>query len=156
MTSFVKPTRETLSAFLKMELTPAQTEARLVAPNAGTLAEAAYEPASEVWGMWEGCTPVGLVAFLDLAHPEIELDEGEDPNSLFLWRLFVDQRYQRSGHGRQALEFLLKRAKEMSRPKVYTSCVPHKEGALGFYENFGFKPNGRTYGDEIELGLDVT
>jgi len=42
VTEFHKPTNDTLLPILKMELTPAQTDAKLVAPNAITLAQAAY------------------------------------------------------------------------------------------------------------------
>jgi len=94
------------------------------------------------------------VAFLDFSHPEIDLEEGENPDALFLWRLFIDQRFQKSGHGRQTIAFLLKRAKELGRSKVHTSCVVHAEGAQGFYEQFGFKPSGRTQDDEIEMVLE--
>lgn len=156
MTEFRAPTRATLDPFLYMELTPEQTAARLVAPNAVTLAEAAYEPSSEVWGIWDSDTAVGLVAYLDLAHPEIELAEGDDPNAFFLWRLFIDQRYQRAGHGRLALEHMVERAKALGRPKVYTTFVPHEEGAGGFYDGFGFKPTGRMFDDEHELVLSLT
>jgi len=42
----------------------------------------------------------------------------------------------------------------LSISKVHTSCVVHAEGAQGFYEQFGFKPSGRTQDDEIEMVLE--
>ena len=157
MISFQKPTRETLLPFLKMELTPEQTEARLVAPNAVTLAQAAYEPASEVYEIWDDEIPVGLIALWDPAHPDADVEDGDDPESLFLWRLFIDKAHQRQGYGTKALDFCLKRATEMDRPKLYTSAVEHPLSAQPVYEKFGFQATGRIIDDcEIELVIEVT
>ena len=157
MTEFHKPTNDTLLPILKMELTPAQTDAKLVAPNAVTLAQAAYYPPSEVWGIWEGETPVGLVALVDGSHPEADLEEGDDPNALLLWRLFIDKTHQGKGHGTKALEFVTDLARKKGLPKVYTSAVQHEFSARPLYERFGFKPTGRVIdGDEDELVYSVT
>ncbi len=158
MSDFRKPTRDTLLPFLRLELTPEQTAARLVAPTAVTLAQDAYDPSSEVWFIYDKETPVGLVALWDPAHPEADLEDGDDPKCLFLWRLFIDHRHQKAGHGSAALNFLLKRARELGRSKVKTSYVPHEtQSAAAFYEAFGFSPTGRLIDeDEIEMVLEVT
>jgi len=157
MISFQKPTRDTLLPFLMMELTPEQTEARLVAPNAATVAQAAYYSPAEVWGIWERETPVGLLALVDGTHPEADLEEGDDPNALLLWRLFIDKEHQRKGYGTKALEFVAELARKKGLPRVYTSAVQHEISARPLYEKFGFKPTGRIIdGDEDELVYEIT
>jgi hypothetical protein len=72
-----------VNSFFKLKVAPDQD--KLVAPNEITLAQAAYDPASEVWGIFEGDTPVGLFAIINMAeYPHRE--PGDDPQSLYLWR----------------------------------------------------------------------
>ena len=59
-------TRETLSPILKLKVRPGQEH--LVAPNAVTVAQCAYEqPGGYVWGLWDGEQPVGLIAMIGWA-----------------------------------------------------------------------------------------
>jgi diamine N-acetyltransferase len=69
----------------------------LVAENAKTLAQAAYETGSSVWGLWVSEEPVGLMAMID---PRVYpwLDEGDDPSAAYLWRLMIDARHQGRGY----------------------------------------------------------
>ena len=140
-----------------MTLTPEQTKAELVASNAVTLAQAAYYPAAEVWGIWNEDIPIGLVALVDGSHPEADLEEEGDPNALLLWRLFIDKDHQRQGHGTAALTFVTGLARERGLAKIYTSAVQHDISARPMYEAFGFTPTGRVIdGDEDELVFEVT
>jgi len=43
----------------------------------------------------------------------------------------------------------------MGIPGLYISCGQGEGSPEGFYRHLGFTPTGDTYGDEIELGLDV-
>ncbi len=156
MIRFAKPTMATLRPFMMMKLTPEQTDADLVAPNAATLAQDAYDPASETWFIYDDDTPVGLVAVIDTAHAGFEAEDGDDTNALYLWRLFISAENQKRGFGAQTLKFLVSHAKQLGRPKLYTSYVPHPLCAGPFYEAFGFTPTGRIVDDEVELVIDVT
>ncbi len=156
MIAFRAPTRETLLPFLKMELTEAQWDARLVAPNAVTLAQAAYNPASEVWGIYDGDTPVGLMALIDFAHPEADLQEGDPPDALYLWRLLIDETHQRKGYGRAALDHAVKRARALQRSSVTLGAVPGDQSAIPFYESYGFVQTGRVVDGEREMAFRLT
>lgn len=120
-----------------------------VAPNAVTIAQAAYEPGARVFGLWEDETAVGLMAVIDPA--EADMDTGDDPDALFLWRLMIDGAHQGRGLGREALGLAEARARARRRPRVATSAVERDDGAAPFYERHGYARTGRMLGDEIEL-----
>ncbi len=155
MTRFERPTRGALMPFLKMEVTPAQAAARLVAPNAVTLAQASFDPASQVWFIYDDDTPAGMVAMTDLAHPEAALDEGDDTEGFFLWRLFIDQHHQGNGHGKAAVAFAIEQARALGRPKLYLTHGIAEVGPARFYEALGFVPTGRFVDDEREMVLGL-
>ena len=120
-----------------------------VAPNAVTIAQAAYEPGAHVWGLWDGDAPVGLMALIDQA--EADLDDGDDPRCAFLWRLMVDAAHQGRGHGAAALRIAEARSRAWGKPRLVTSAVDLPEGAAAFYERHGFRRTGRVLDDEVEL-----
>jgi len=151
MTEFAPITRQTLGGFLKMRLKDGQDE--FVAPNAVTIAESIYEKGSEVYGIFEGQTPVGLAALIDLAHPEAFLHEGEDPNGVYLWRLSIDGAHQGQGHGRAALDFAVSRAGDLGRAYVSLTANPQEGTPIPFYEKYGFSKTGRVIDGEVELAL---
>ncbi len=91
--------REDVNPLIRLDVHEAQRG--LVAPNAVTLAQAAYEPGAHVWGLWDGAVPVGLIAMVD--PREGLLDEGDDPEGAFLWRLMIGAAHQGRGNGRAAL-----------------------------------------------------
>ena len=155
MTRFERPRRETLPPFLDMELTPAQTKARLVAPPSKILAEAAYDPSAEVWFIFDGDLQIGILGLIDLSHEEAELAPGDDPNSLLLWRLLIDAKHQRQGHGTASVEFTIERARALGRPKILLETVNGPQSPLPFYDRFGFKPTGRRFDDALELALQL-
>ena len=134
-----------------MNLEVAEAQRGLVAPNAVTLAQSIYEPASEVLGLFDGEKPVGLMAFIDTAHPEAELDEGDPTDALYLWRLMVAEGVQGKGHGRAALDHLETLARARERRQLLTSAVPADGTAIPFYERLGFTRTGRMPDNEVEL-----
>ena len=124
-----------------------------VAPNARTIAQAAYEPGAHVWGLWEEDTPVGLLALIDQA--EADLDDGDEPRCAFLWRLMVDGAHQGRGFGAAALRIAAARARAWGKPRLVTSAVDVPGGAAAFYERHGFGRTGRVIDDEVELVRDL-
>ena len=77
-------------AVLRLRTTKAQEQ--FVATNAASLAEAAYNRRAWPRAIYADETPVGFVMLYD----------DPDKAEYFLWRLMVDQRYQRLGFGRRA------------------------------------------------------
>ncbi|MCG7522625.1 GNAT family N-acetyltransferase [Ruegeria sp. Ofav3-42] len=69
------------------------------------MAQSIFEPESEIYGVWEQTAPVGLLAIVDMSHPDADLDECDDPDGIYIWRLMVDQAHQGRGYGRAALDF---------------------------------------------------
>jgi diamine N-acetyltransferase len=126
----------------------------LVAGNAKTLAQAAYETGSHVWGLWAGDEPVGLMAMIDpRGYPW--LDEGDDPGAAYLWRLMIDARHQGKGYGRQAIKEAVAVARGWGLPRLALSVVDRPGSALSFYERLGFRRTGATIEDEAVLAVEV-
>ena len=124
-----------------------------VAPNAITIAQAAYEPGAHVWGLWVDETPVGLMGIIDQAQADLE--DGDEPRCAFLWRLMIDGAHQGQGHGAAALRIAEARARSWTKPYLVTSAVDMPDGAAPFYERHGFRRTGRMLDDEIELIRDL-
>jgi len=66
-----------------------------------------------------------MVSVADFAHPDADLDEGDDPTGFYLWRLFIAKDHQRQGYGTAALNFVVDQAKQLGRNTLYTSAVQH-------------------------------
>ena len=124
-----------------------------VAPNAVTIAQAAYEPGARVWGLWVDEAPVGLLAMTDQA--EGDMDDGDAPDCAFLWRLMIDGAHQGRGLGAAALRIADARARAWGKGHVVTSCVDLPGGAAPFYERHGYRRTGRTLDGEVELVRDL-
>ena len=120
-----------------------------VAPNAVTLAQAAYEPGAHVWGLWDDGTAVGMMALVDQA--EGDLEEGDDPECAFLWRLMIDAGHQGRGLGAAALRLAQARALSWGKPRLVTSAREVEGGAVPFYERHGYRRTGRLPDGEVEL-----
>ncbi len=144
--------RKTVRALIALDVGPAQRD--LVSPNATTLAEAAHEPGSRVWGLWNGDVPVGLMAMIHPGETPF-LDEGDDPEAAYLWRLMVDAKHQGKGHGRAALDAAVEQARAWGLPRLVATVADEAHSNIGFYERFGFRRTGRVVGDEVEIVLDL-
>ena len=143
--------RSQLRALFALKVKPEQEDQ--VAPNAVTIAQAAYEPGGFVWGLWEGDKPVGLLAMID---PAENPDGGEEAaDAAYVWRLMVAADFQGKGFGKNALAEALEVAGEWERPRVLLSAVEKDGGALGFYERFGFERTGVISHGEVEMSVPV-
>lgn len=142
-------TRDTLRPLAALSVHDEQSA--FVASNLMTMAQSRFEPGSEIYGIWEDETPVGLLAVVDMFHPDADLDEGDDPDGIYIWRLMVDQAHQGKGHGRSALEFAKALAQKKDRANLVISVVDEPGGALPLYKRFGFDPTGRIVDGEVEM-----
>ncbi len=140
--------RDDLGKLFDLKVAPEQSN--FVAPNAITLAQAAYEPGSEVYCIWDGDAIVGLMAVIDCRIND-DLDDGDDPNSAYLWRLMVTEGHQAKGYGRAAMVYFRSWAEEKGLPLIVTSAVPENDVAIRLYKSFGMEPTGRVVDGEIEL-----
>lgn len=136
-------TKETLRSILRLEVTEYQK--RFVASNAVSVAQAHYEP-DHAWfrAIYADETPVGFVMIHD------------DPANAtyYLWRFMIDQRYQKLGFGRRAIQAIL--AHVRTRPgsqELFLGCVLGEGSPCAFYEKMGFVPTGEI--DEGEVVMKI-
>lgn len=145
-------TRDNVNAFFKLKVAPEQEH--LVAPNEITLAQAPYEPAGEVWGIFEGEEPVGLFAIIDMArypHPE----PGDDRQSAYLWRLMIGAEHQGKGYGRFAIEECKSIARGWGLSRLTSSVVQAENSGMAFYEKLGFRQTGAVMDRELVITMTI-
>jgi diamine N-acetyltransferase len=135
-------TNETVRAICGLEVADEQRE--FVAPNALSIAEAHFVPTHWMQAIYADEEPAGFV----LTH--------EDPaeGTYYLWRFMVDQRYQRRGVGRRAMELLLERWRGLGAAAATLSVVPANSGAITFYESLGFRLTGEEHSGEVVMQFE--
>jgi diamine N-acetyltransferase len=149
--------RDHVLPLIGLKVRPDQED--LVSSNAKTLAEAAYETGSYVWGLWDEKTLVGLMAMIHPGEYAWDLNSspepGEDRTAAYLWRLMIGAAFQGKGHGRTALNeaVIQARAWGCSRLTAHVSTAGHSN--LPFYERFGFRNTGRIEDGEAVIALDL-
>jgi diamine N-acetyltransferase len=137
-------TNDTVRAVCELPLAPGQE--RFVAPNAVSIAEAAYEPTAWLRAIHAGEQPVGLLL--------LSLDEAK--SEYFLWRLMVSAAHQGTGIGREALGQAIEHVRGLPGAReLLTSCVPGPEEPRGFYLELGFEDTGRELDGERLLRLPL-
>ena len=125
----------------------------LIARNDDWLLEAGFVPSGETWGLSFAGEAVGLYSLLDPATMDGE-DDHFQPGCLYLWRLMIDRRYQRRGHGAAAIALILADARSRGFAGLSLTTMDRQTGnALGLYQRLHFVPTGRRLDGEIELVL---
>ena len=133
-----------------LRTSPAQE--RFVSTVADSLLEAieASECRAISWGVYDGETPVGFVMIAG------EVDSS-DCIPHFLWKLLIDERYQRRGYGTATLDLIVEYFRE--RPgvtEIRTSAGQGEGSPIPFYERYGFVSTGEiVFDDEVLLRLDL-
>lgn len=145
-------TRDTLRTLWELEVSPDQ--AAFVSPNLVTLAQGPYEGGAYPMGIWDGDTAVGFLSVIDMRETRY-LEDGEDPNSAYLWRFMVARDQQRRGYGRAALDALCDWVRDRELPCMYTSAVERNAVAIALYESVGYVRTGRVVNGEVELRRDL-
>lgn len=110
------------------------------------------------FAIYDGETPVG---FLMIGY---DVDDSWDDapriarGNYLLWRLMIDQRYQRRGYGRQAVERALDFIRTFpcgAAKYCWVSYEPENEVARSLYLSFGFVETGEKDGDERIAVLEL-
>lgn len=137
-------TEDTVLEICKLTDTLAESQQKMVAPNALSIAQAHFSSKAWFRAIYAGDTPVGFIMLYDNA------EEGE----YFLWRLMVAGSEQGKGYGRKAVEKLIEYVRTRPRAdKLLTSYVPVKGGPEMFYRKLGFVPTGEVKEGEIVVAL---
>lgn len=145
-------TDENRDAVTSLRVSPAQEP--YVAGVAESLEEAAGEPEARPCyrAVYVDDAPVGFVMLSENVPPGDE----RYPWRYYLWRLLIDERFQRRGYGAETLDVLITELR--GRPgadELFTSVVPGNESPVGFYERYGFVRTGEIFDEEIVLRLDL-
>ena len=149
--------REHVLPLIGLVVRPDQVD--LVSSNSKTLAQAAYETGSYVWGLWDEETLVGLMAMI---HPgEYPWDAyqahepGDNGRCVYLWRLMIGADFQGKGYGSAALAqaFAQTKAWGYARLTAHVSDVAHSN--LGFYQSHGFQSTGIVEDGELVIAINL-
>lgn len=117
-----------------------------------SLLEAADEPEGRAihWAVYADETPVGFVMISDeVGSP--------DYISRYLWKLLIDERYQRQGFGAATLDLIVDYFRGRPGAEVLSTSAGQGDGSpIGFYERYGFQNTGKiVFDDEVLLRLEL-
>ena len=123
-------TRENLRAVCLLKVSPEQED--FVMPNSVSIAQSKYWPDYHPRAIYRDDLPVGF-AMYSLLEPEAKPDE------FSITRLMIDQRWQREGIGRKALELTIKEIRRRSpTARILIYYEPENFVAKRLYAEFGF------------------
>ena len=133
-----------------LRVSPAQEQ--FVSGVAESLLEAAEEPDGRAlyWAVYGDETPVGFVMISDeVGSPEYI------PH--FLWKLLIDERYQRRGFGTGTLDLIVEYFRRRPGVEVLWTSAGQGDGSpITFYERYGFERTGEiVFDDEVLLQLKL-
>jgi diamine N-acetyltransferase len=137
-------------AVLALRVSPAQLQ--FVSGVAESLLEAAEEPGARAlyWAIYEDETPVGFVMIAD---------EVDSPEYIahYLWKLLIDERYQRRGFGTSTLDLIVEYFRGRPGVEVLTTSAGQGDGSpIPFYERYGFERTGEiVFDNEVKLRLKL-
>jgi diamine N-acetyltransferase len=85
-------------------------------------------------------------------------DEVDDPDYIahFLWKLLIDERYQRRGLGTATLDLIVEYFRERGVGTMWTSAGQGEGSPVAFYERYGFERTGELHGNEVMLRLEIS
>jgi diamine N-acetyltransferase len=130
------------------------TQQQFVSNAADSIREAAEEPDGRAlyWAIYADETPVGFVMITDDVAPG---STGYIPH--YLWKLFIDERYQGQGFGTGALDLIVEYFRGRPGVEVLSTSAGQGDGSpIGFYERYGFKQTGEiVFDNEVLLELNL-
>jgi diamine N-acetyltransferase len=127
-----------------IKLNVAESQQDLVAPNSVSIAQAAHTTNRWERAIYADDAPVGYVL----------LSENRDKPRYYLWRCMIDQRYQRMGFGRAAMEQVFDYVQTLpNAAEMFLTYVPVDHGPREFYASLGFEDTGIDHEGELEMRL---
>lgn len=127
-----------------MELAVAPGQQDMVTSNAVSVAQAKVQPECRPLAIYAGEVPVGLVMYC------VDRDDGE----YWIYRLMVDEKHQRKGYARAAMEQVLAEIRrDKTRHRVLLGVDTAAEAAVALYRSLGFCFDGQVFGKEHIMEL---
>ncbi len=137
-------TSDIVDDLIRLKVAPAQEP--LVASVAASLAQAAYRPLGRPLAIFADNTPVGLLLLWDSRRDD------EDPaDELYIWRILIDERYQRRGYGAAAIRWTILEGRRTGVARIGLSHQPVEGNAGPFYAKLGFAYTGVERDGELEM-----
>jgi diamine N-acetyltransferase len=127
----------------------APSQERFVSTVSQSLREAAEHPGAhaQCFAVCSGDEPVGFVMIAD------EVD-GPDYIPHYLWKLLIDERFQRQGLGTAALDLVVEHFRGRPGVEALTTSAGQGDGSpIAFYERYGFERTGEVSDGEVVLRL---
>ena len=137
-------TRDTVWTVCNLHVSKEQEQ--FVAPNAFSIAQAHFSREAWFRAVYADEVPVGFVMLAQV------LDRG----SYYLWRFMIDERYQKKGYGKKALQLVIAHVRLMPFADELTLSYHKGDGSpRPFYEKLGFRDTGKMLGSEYEMKLKL-
>jgi GNAT superfamily N-acetyltransferase len=128
-----------------LRVSPSQE--RFVSSVAQSLREAAEHPDARAlyWAVHAEDTPVGFVMIADEVR-------GPPYMPHYLWKLLIDERYQRQGFGTATLDLIVEYFRGRPGVEVLNTSTGQGDGSpIAFYERYGFEQAGEPWSDDEVL-----
>ena len=149
-----------------VDLKVAESQEEFVAPNEASIIEAYTAIGTGCsafpFGIFDDDTPVGflMIGFNEAAFDEMFAEDVPEvlKDNYSLWRLMIDEKYQKKGCGKEAVKLGLDFIKTWPCGKAeycVLSYEPENEIARKLYHSFGFVETGEMEGDELVAVLKL-
>jgi diamine N-acetyltransferase len=141
-------TAQNRAALEALRVSPAQLQYINTVVDAFLEAEEEPDGRAIQFGLYDGETLVGFVMLSD---------EVGNPSYVahFLWKLLIDERFQRHGYGTAAIDLVAEYFRSRGVDTMWTSASEGDGGPIPFYERSGFIRQGKTSWGEVMLRLDL-
>ena len=96
-----------------------------------------------------------LAGYIKLNEENAQTEKQGD-DVLEIERIYLYKKYQGKGHGKSMIDFVVKLAKEMGKPKIWLGVWEENHSAIAFYKKMGFVEFGKhkfTIGDDVQTDL---
>jgi len=148
-------TDEDRAAALALRVAPAQEQ--FVANVAESILDAERYPEAlaRYWAVHDGDQIVGFTMISDGIAEEVLAADPTLVGPYFLWRLLIDERFQRRGFGTATLDAVVDYVRSQGGTELLTSYTAGEGSPGPFYERYGFVPTDRIVEGERVLRLDL-
>jgi diamine N-acetyltransferase len=118
-------------------------------------AERYPEALARYWAVYDADDIVGFTMISDGISQEVLDDDPTLVGPYFLWRLLIDERFQRRGYGTAALDKVVDYVRSRGGTELLTSYHEGEGDPRPFYEGYGFVATDRIADGERVLRLDL-